>query len=71
LLPELIVVFIVEALDRCVLCGSVHSLDLTGGRRVLRVGSPMKRFVVFIRHAVRKFARRARLRADKKTELRK
>ena len=32
---------VVEALDRCVLYGSVHSLDLTVGPRVLRFGGPM------------------------------
>jgi hypothetical protein len=41
MLAELVMAFIVDALDRCVFYGSVHSLDLTVGPRVLRFGGPM------------------------------
>lgn len=37
-LPELVVAFVVEALDRGVLEGSIHALDLAVGPRVLGLG---------------------------------
>jgi hypothetical protein len=36
-----VMALIVEAVDRCVLYGSVHSFDRTVGPRVLRFGGPM------------------------------
>jgi hypothetical protein len=48
--PELIVVFVVEALDRCVLDGAVHALDLAAGPGVLDLGEAVFDPVLFAVH---------------------
>ena len=39
--PELVVAFVVEAFDGCLLDGPVHPLDLTVGPRMVRFGEPV------------------------------